>query len=131
MRRFTLGDRYWTIHQTNPTACEIKFGTIGGPERAVTRSIASVVAIDEMIAKQLAHGYVEVTPIETITGSIAPERRWTRRYVDANGMRVELTVDDKLVIQRFDNNQPQVSTKESAAEAKQLVESMIHTYVGN
>lgn len=69
MRRFTLGNRYWTIRQTNPTTCEIKFGTTGGPERAVTRPIASAAAIDEMIAKQLAQGYVEVTSLDT-----APQR---------------------------------------------------------
>ncbi|HEY1548108.1 MAG TPA: hypothetical protein VGG28_09810 [Kofleriaceae bacterium] len=130
MRRFTLGDRYWTIHQTNANACEIKFGTTGGPERAVTRTIANADAIDEMIAKQLAQGYVEVTPVAAVTASIEPKRRWTRRYVDDNDRRVTISIDGKHVIQRFDDDTPQVSKQDSAAEAKQLVERMIDTYYG-
>jgi uncharacterized protein (TIGR02996 family) len=131
-RRFEHAGRYWTIEKINPQACEIRFGEIDGVERTITRTIDGDVAIDAMVAKQCSLGYVEVTPVKAVTAAIDRGTRWTRRFVDdTTGTTIELSVDDKLVVQRYGDKPPAVSIKQSHAEAVETVEKMIRTYIGN
>jgi predicted DNA-binding WGR domain protein len=108
VRRFEHANgRFWQVDR-QPGRLDIRWGKSGthGQGRTVVIPDDDVDAkLAELIAKQLAEGYREVTKPDDVVKTIEPERRWFRRFEDGARFR-ELTLDGRHVQQRTGLLQP-------------------------
>ncbi len=103
MRRFELGDRWWSIVVLDQRV-QIVWGKAGGAEQRIDRTLASTAAAvayrDMQIAKQREHGYVEVqaAPPPEAPNAVAPA---VDEAPVERSVRFEIKAEEKTSYRRY------------------------------
>lgn len=135
MRRFENSTgRFWQIEQTD-LGLRVTWGQNPGPgqQRDIRLGSGPGVAakLDEMVAKQLALGYVEVIDEHVVTSSLVVGKRWFAKLGNAEHSVAVAAERDRVWIWHDDIATPDEQIAASFADLKERVAKALHDGFAN